>query len=53
MNNSKKLLNIKTLDEFESGYWYATDLKQFAKEIGVANNNNQLLTKTWANNLSR
>ncbi len=39
MNNSKKLHNIKTLDEFERGYWYAIDLKQFAKEIGVANGN--------------
>ena len=24
-----------TLTQFDNGYWYATDLKEFAKEIGV------------------
>ena len=27
-----------TLIEFESSYWYAAELKKFAKEIGVASN---------------
>jgi len=26
-----------TLTEFENGYWYATDLKKFGKEIGIEN----------------
>ena len=32
MNNLSK---IKTIEEFEKGYWYLTDLKKFAKKIGV------------------
>jgi SAP domain-containing new25 len=30
-----KLLNIKTIQDFENGYWYLSDLKEFAKHIGV------------------
>lgn len=26
-----------TLDQFNNGYWYAKDLKQFAKKIGIRN----------------
>lgn len=37
MVKSKSLHKVKTVDEFESGYWYASELKQFAKEIGVKN----------------
>lgn len=37
MSQSKNLHEIKTVAEFESGYWYALELKQFAKDIGVPN----------------
>lgn len=34
----KNLLDKNTtLHEFETNYWYATDLKSFAKEIGIRN----------------
>lgn len=37
MTHRKKLYEIKTVAEFESGYWYALELKQFARDIGVPN----------------
>jgi hypothetical protein len=33
----KSLHKVKTVAEFESGYWYALELKQFARNIGVPN----------------
>ena len=33
--NKAKLSKAMTLTQFDNGYWYATDLKEFAKEIGV------------------
>jgi hypothetical protein len=35
VTQSKNLHHIKTVAEFEAGYWYASELKQFVKEIGV------------------
>lgn len=37
MSRNAKLHSITTVAEFENGYWYAKDLKEFAKHIGVAN----------------
>lgn len=37
MTQSKSLHRVTTVAEFEAGYWYASELKQFAKEIGVPN----------------
>lgn len=37
MTRSNKLHSVKTIAEFENGYWYSVELKTFAKEIGVAN----------------
>lgn len=37
MTQSKNLHEIKTVADFESGYWYALELKQFASDIGVPN----------------
>lgn len=37
MAQKNTLHNIKTIAEFENGYWYAVELKQFARDIGVAN----------------
>lgn len=37
MSQRKNLHDVKTTAEFENGYWYATELKAFAKEIGIAN----------------
>lgn len=37
MTQSKNLHNVSTVSEFESGYWYALELKQFARDIGVPN----------------
>ncbi|MGV6818244.1 MAG: SAP domain-containing protein [Thiotrichales bacterium] len=37
MNKNKQLHEVKTVAEFERGYWYAKELKQFARNIGVAN----------------
>jgi hypothetical protein len=37
MTQNKNLHEVKTVAEFESGYWYALELKQFAKDIGVPN----------------
>lgn len=37
MTQTKKLHEVKTVSEFESGYWYALELKQFARYIGVPN----------------
>lgn len=34
---TKKLTRKISLKEFENQYWYAADLKQFAKEIGIPN----------------
>ena len=31
----KKLSELMTIEDFENGYWYLTDLKLFAKGIGV------------------
>ena len=30
-----KLSTSMTLTQFDNGYWYATDLKNFAKTIGI------------------
>jgi hypothetical protein len=32
---SKKLSTSMTVEQFENGYWYATEVKDFAKKIGV------------------
>lgn len=32
---SKKLSTSMTVEQFENGYWYATEVKEFAKKIGV------------------
>lgn len=37
MTQSKSLHQVKTVAEFESGYWYALELKEFARDIGVPN----------------
>lgn len=37
MAQHKNLQQVKTVAEFEGGYWYASELKKFAKDIGVAN----------------
>ncbi|GAA6141981.1 hypothetical protein [Hydrogenophaga sp. 5NK40-0174] len=39
MTHRKNLHHVKTVAEFEAGYWYASELKQFAKEIGVSGGN--------------
>ena len=33
--NKAKLSKAMTLTQFDNGYWYATDLKEFAEEIGI------------------
>ena len=35
MNRKKKLSPTMTLTEFANGYWYATQLKEFGKTIGI------------------
>lgn len=37
MSQRKKLKDVKCASEFECGYWYALELKAFAREIGVPN----------------
>lgn len=37
MTHSKSLRKVKTVAEFESEYWYALELKHFARDIGVPN----------------
>lgn len=37
MIKNKQLHEVKTVAEFEGGYWYAIELKQFARDIGAAN----------------
>ncbi|HEV7645442.1 MAG TPA: SAP domain-containing protein [Pyrinomonadaceae bacterium] len=32
---SKKLSTSMTVEQFENGYWYATEIKKFAKKIGI------------------
>ncbi|WP_339725469.1 hypothetical protein [uncultured Paraglaciecola sp.] len=38
MTQNKRLHKVKTVAEFESEYWYALELKQFARDIGIPNN---------------
>src|SRR6266545_2028714 len=35
MSPRKSLSSSMTLDEFDHGYWYATELKAFARTLGV------------------
>ena len=35
----QKLNKNITIEEFENGYWYASELKEFIKEIGIKNYN--------------
>jgi len=35
MKSKTKLTPSMTLKEFENGYWFATELKEFADDIGV------------------
>lgn len=35
MKSSMKLNKSITLEEFDNGYWYAKEIKDFAKEIGI------------------
>ncbi len=35
MKQKRKLSTSITSTQFENGYWYATDLKEFAKHIGI------------------
>jgi hypothetical protein len=37
MVNSTKLTTRITEKEFDNGYWYADEIKRFAKEIGITN----------------
>jgi hypothetical protein len=32
----KQLSRSMSVTEFDNGYWYAAELKEFAKEIGIA-----------------
>ena len=34
-----KLSTATTLTQFDNGYWYATELKEFAKTIGIPSAN--------------
>ena len=36
MPQNKKLLAAMTLTDFDHGYWYATEIKAFAKSIGIS-----------------
>ncbi len=36
MKNQPKLSKYLSIKQFDNGYWYASDLKAFAKEIGIA-----------------
>ena len=33
-----KLSTVMTLPQFDNGYWYATELKEFAKTVGISAN---------------
>src|SRR5438093_1518682 len=35
MKTKKRLSPLMTLTQFDNGYWYATELKDFAKTIGI------------------
>ena len=35
MKSNTKLSTSMTLTEFDNGYWYATELKEFAEAIGI------------------
>jgi len=35
MTRASRLSRSMTVTQFDNGYWYATDLKRFAKELGV------------------
>jgi SAP domain-containing new25 len=35
LKRNSKLLKSMTVSQFENGYWYATELKQFADNIGI------------------
>ena len=35
-SSGKQLARSMSLTEFDNGYWYAAELKRFAKEIGIA-----------------
>src|SRR5690348_16942669 len=35
LKSKTKLSTSMTLTEFDNGYWYATELKEFAEEIGI------------------
>src|SRR5258708_24213638 len=35
-SSRKQLSRSMSLTEFDNGYWYAAELKEFAKEIGIA-----------------
>ena len=37
MTQTKNLHKVKTVAEFDGGYWYALELKEFARDIGVPN----------------
>lgn len=37
MSQKNSLHQVKSVTEFENGYWYAAELKAFAKHIGVSN----------------
>ncbi|MEO6611031.1 MAG: SAP domain-containing protein [Chitinophagaceae bacterium] len=39
MTKTSKLTKGITEEEFDNGYWYADEIKAFAKEIGIANSN--------------
>ncbi len=39
MNQKTKLSTSMTLSQFENGYWYATQLKDFAEAIGIPSAN--------------
>ena len=34
-----KLSTVMTVTQFDNGYWYATELQEFAKTIGIASAN--------------
>ena len=38
MAKVSKLTQSITEEEFNNGYWYANEIKKFAKEVGIANN---------------
>ena len=42
-----KLSKSITLEQFENGYWYATQIKEFADRIGIPSANAPKNYRSW------